>query len=434
MERNSNKKSFLQGVGFLGLGKLGLPCAAALSVATKTKVVGYDKNEAVKGFITSGTVPYVEDSIEHYLQEAKLEFVNSVEEVIKSSSLVFCAIQTPHEELYEGNTPTPQERKDFDYSFLESLMYELRLALEQNPSQEITLVVISTVLPGTMRSRILPILFPVRSQIRFCYNPFFIAMGTTIRDFLDPEFILIGSDDERQSKDLVNLYQSFSRAPIRRMSIESAELTKVAYNTFIGFKIVFANSLGEICDQTGGNVDEVTDALAAANTRLMSGKYLSSGMGDGGGCHPRDQIAMSWLARKIQMSVDPFTWLAKARDAQTQKQAFMIAELKRQNPYLAVVILGEAYKANINLTVGSPSRLLQYYCKELGIEYKVLDPHVYPDIEWNLTAAIYFIATNHENFKRTIFPSESIVIDPWGSVVTSSLQPSSVRILRPGRN
>ena len=126
------------------------------------------------------------------------------------------------------------------------------------------------------------------------------------------------------------------------MQIESAELTNVAYNTFIGFKIVFANALGEICETLGlGNVDEVTEALALATDRLISGKYLKAGMGDGGGCHPRDQIAMSYLAQKLNLSTDPFTWLAKSRDAQTLRQAEIIRDFVFKSGIGTLVVMGE---------------------------------------------------------------------------------------------
>ena len=103
------------------------------------------------------------------------------------------------------------------------------------------------------------------------------------------------------------------------MSIDSAELTKVAYNTFIGMKIVFANTLMEICHKSpGANVDDVTGALKKARRRLLGPLYLDGGMGDGGGRHPRDNIAMSWLARKLPLSHDMFENLLTARECQTE--------------------------------------------------------------------------------------------------------------------
>jgi UDPglucose 6-dehydrogenase len=420
-------------VGFIGLGKLGLPCAAAISVENNIEVVGFDVDRRVRGYINDSKVPYVEKDLDHYLKLANINFKNSVSEVVEESNLVFLAIQTPHEAQYEGICPTPDTRKDFDYSFLIDVVTEIAKVLG-SIEKKVTIVVISTVLPGTMRTHVLPILSSVRDKVNFCYNPFFIAMGQTIQDFLNPEFILIGSDSSEESKDLIEFYKEFQNAPIQQMQIESAELTKVAYNTFIGFKIVFANTLGEICETLGsGNVDQVTGALAIATDRLVSGKYLKAGMGDGGGCHPRDQIAMSYLAQKLNLSTDPFTWLANSRDAQTLRQAEMIRDVVFESGIGAVVVMGESYKANINLTVGSPSVLLQYYLQELGVKFSVFDPFTKPNSSYADEKGVFFIATNHQYFKEVIFPNDSIVIDPWGDVCDRAKQDSSVEVITLGR-
>src|SRR4029079_12685998 len=126
-------------------------------------------------------------------------------------------------------------------------------------------------------------------------------------DFLHPEFVLLGVDDPETATKMTTLYTTLTDAPVYQMSIDSAELTKVAYNTFIGMKIVFANTLMEICHKSpGANVDDVTGALKKAGRRLLAPLYLDGGMGDGGGCHPRDSIAMSWLAREIPPRHDIF--------------------------------------------------------------------------------------------------------------------------------
>jgi len=100
--------------------------------------------------------------------------------------------------------------------------------------------------------------------------------------------------------------------------LNNAELIKVAYNTYIGMKIAFANTLMEICHKMGNiDVDQVTGALTFASRRLMSGAYLTGGMGDGGGCHPRDNIALSWLAQRLDLSFDWFASVMGAREKQT---------------------------------------------------------------------------------------------------------------------
>jgi len=417
-------------IGFIGLGKLGLPCAAAMSVKSNKPVFGFDVNKSVKDYVASKKVPYQEELANDYLEKARIEICNSIDTVVESSDIIFIAVQTPHDKEFEGVTPTPETTKDFDYTFLEGVFDEISQSLQSKLDKEIHLVVISTVLPGTMRSKIIPKIRSFGSRVKFSYNPYFIAMGTTISDFLNPEFILIGSDKENSGRELAEFYGTFLSAPARVMQIESAELTKVAYNTFIGFKIVFANTIAEIVDKRGGNSDEVTDALSMATTRLMSGKYLKAGMADGGGCHPRDQIAMSHLAKMADLSADPFAWLARARDNQTANQARLIQRY-HQKYQLPVVLMGEAYKKNVNLTIGSPSKLLSEYLKELNVNHEIYDPWVRPDVQFNFGKCVFFIATNHDVFLNLDFPKGSICIDPWGNMVKNQ---NDVTIVRPGRD
>ena len=416
-------------VGFVGLGKLGLPCATALSVKRGGRVYGFDLNPSVAKYLQSRSVPYLEDGMDEYFPKASIELVESIDKLIEIVDTVFVAVQTPHEEKFEGITPVPDTTKDFDYSYLSSSIRDIASSLRKFPNKKIMIVVISTVLPGTMKSEVLPLLKEFGDRVEFCYNPFFIAMGTTIHDYLHPEFILIGSNKSQSSQKLQNFYGGFIDAPCKPMQIESAELAKVAYNTFIGFKIVFANTLAEITSVKGGDVDEITNALSDASVRLMSAKYLSAGMADGGGCHPRDQIAMSWLASDANISSDIFGWLARARDSQTRRQAELVARTAKESG-LPVIILGQAYKANINLTVGSPALLLSSMLKELGVPHSFYDPHVTPGQSFNNNVAVFFLATNHQIFQNFKLPNGSICIDPWGNAIGKG---PGVKWITPGR-
>jgi len=416
-------------IGFVGLGKLGLPCAAALSVVGKKKVIGYDVNPKIREYVEAGKVPYQEALIDKYLPSADISVMDDIDSVILGSEMVFISVQTPHDPMYEGTIPVPDSKKDFDYKYLQEVVISISEVLEKNPQKRLMIVVISTVLPGTMRRIVLPVLAKFGDRIEFCYNPFFIAMGTTIPDYLNPEFILIGSENPHSARKLAQFYSEFLTAPAKPMQIESAELAKVAYNTFIGFKIVFANTLAEIVDIRGGDVDEITDALASATSRLMSKKYLNAGMADGGGCHPRDQIAMSWLAADAGLSADVFGWLAKARDSQTERQALLI-----QKTHLAcnlpVVILGKAYKADINLVVGSPALLLSNFLAQLNVNHTFYDPFVDELATLPSEASLFFVATNHSQFKELRLPEGSIVIDPWGNAIGEQ---ENVKMYKPGR-
>lgn len=390
-------------IGFVGLGKLGLPCALAIEQKGHS-VCGFDVNYQIKNILDSKKLPYKEIFADEFLKNHKIDFL-SLEEVVEKSDIVFVAVQTPHHILYEGITRIPGTTCDFDYTYLKESVFAISNIVEKLDEDKIV-VIISTVLPGTLETQIIPY---ISNRVKLCYNPFFIAMGTTVYDFYNPEFVLLGQYDKDAADIVEYFYSTIHSAPVYKTSIVNAELIKVSYNTFIGMKITFVNTLMEICHKLGGNVDEVTGALSLATMRLISNKYLSGGMGDGGGCHPRDNIAMSHLAEKLNLSYDLFDKIMTAREEQTEWLSELVDEHRGDLP---VVILGKAFKPETNLSVGSPSILLYNILKEKNIPCEIYDPFIdeYRDFT---EPALFFIGTKHDLFSCTKFPDGSIVIDPW---------------------
>ena len=391
-------------VGFMGMGKLGLPVALAIEKKGH-KVIGYDPSPQVQETIRTKELPYKEAQAKEWLKKSNIQH-KSVQQVVEHSDIIFVPIQTPHGDKFEGSTRIPDEREDFDYSYLIDGLTELDNELFQQ-KKEMTVVVISTVLPGTIRKHIKPLL---SEYTKLCYNPFFIAMGTTIEDFLRPEIILFGVDDEEAAKKAKKFYRTINHAPFYETTIENAELIKVTYNTFIGTKIAFVNSVMEMCHHLPNtNVDEVMNALKMCNKRIISDKYLSGGMGDGGGCHPRDNIALSWLSDKLDMSFNWFDNIMKQREVQTD----WLADIIEYNKKGKVVILGKSFKPETNIETGSPAHLLANILRERNVSFEHYDPYVDGDFEIGYEACTFFIATKHEDFNDIDYPKGSVIIDPW---------------------
>jgi UDPglucose 6-dehydrogenase len=397
-------------IGMVGLGKLGLPCLLAMEKFGSHEVYGFDISQNVIDSIESKQVDYWEAGVNDLLRDSKIKVVPKVSELVNKCDIIFVAVQTPHEPAYEGKTPLPEKRIDFNYSHLESAIDEISQGLSESDNNPI-IVVISTVLPGTMRTRVFPRLEKGNKNFRFIYNPYFIAMGTTIDDFMNPEFILLGVNSAQDLEEIKKFY-SFITENCMPMDIESAELTKVAYNTFIGFKIIFANAISEIVSARGGDSDAITKALSSAGKRLMSEQYMTAGMGDGGGCHPRDQIAMSWLAQEANMSIDLFEFIASARDSQTLRQAEIIKKNCEESGWKPV-LLGLSYKPNSPLDIGSPARLLENYLKSMNLNPYLIDPWIYPENNELPQESVYFVSSRHDEFKDLSRIENSIIIDPW---------------------
>ena len=249
-------------IAFIGLGKLGLPCAEVIAKKGHA-VLGYDTRKVESDYVI------VEDNIK---------------DTVKDVDIVFVSVPTPHDPQYDGRYPTSDlPPKDFAYDIVESVLTEANKHMNKNQ----LLVLISTVLPGTVRHR----LWRLCGNTRFVYNPYLIAMGTVAWDMANPEMIMIGTHDGSKTgdaKQLVDLYETIVENNPRYEigTWDECECIKVFYNTFISAKIGLVNMIQDVAERQGNiNVDVVTNALAHSDKRIMGPQYMTAGMGDGGACH-----------------------------------------------------------------------------------------------------------------------------------------------------
>lgn len=382
-------------VGVVGCGKLGL--MVALTIESKGhEVKGYDINPAVYGYLKNRRIPFKEEHSDELLSNTHMEMVG-LQELCQWADIIFMAPQTPHDPRFEGAQPLPEDRADFDYSYL----IECVKSVDKFLREPKTCVVISTVLPGTIEREIQPI---ISRNFKFVYSPQFIAMGTVYSDFMNPEFWLIGSENNDWVP-VAELYRTICDCPIVQTDIKTAEGIKVFYNTFITAKTVLANLYGEMAHRLNMNVDDIYKAITLSTRRLISSRYLKAGMGDGGGCHPRDNIALSFVAKREGLSFDFFEALMTARE----NHCAWLADLCEQyaNEWaMPIVILGQAFKPETNITTGSPSILLYNILFQRALRVLICDePERYP--------AVYFIGCQHSRYASYSFPKGSVVIDPF---------------------
>lgn len=406
-------------IGFIGLGKLGLPCA--IGMAMKNHVVyGFDINPDINSskkikdlLFTQEKNQNKEGSIfDDITDDLQFLIKDDIQSVIHNSELIFVAIQTPHSKIYEGDNILPETRSDFDYTYLIECINQINMILEEKKTTKIVSI-ISTVLPGTLRKYIIP---NISSYLKLCYNPYFIAMGTVLYDFFNPEFILLGKIDETAEKVVTKFYETICSAKVFSTSLENAEMIKVSYNTIITTKIVLVNNIMEMCHRLSNtNVDDVMAGLKLANRRIISTAYMNGGMGDGGGCHPRDNIAMSWLSNELKIKDNFYDYIMKKREHQTEFIADIVEEYKnmKENQELDIVILGMSFKPNTNLITGSCSVLLKNILVNRKFKVITHDPIIEQKLlTSDLYKAIYIIGCQHDVFKKYDFTEGSIVIDP----------------------
>lgn len=390
-------------IGIVGAGKLGLPVALAIE-SRGHDVEVFDLNPDIGGYL-DGTVsyPHQEEGIDQLLASNHIKVAKDIGGLVANKDIVFCAIQTPHDPQFEGSTRLPDERADFNYTYLKQAVADIVDATEDKT----TLAVISTCLPGTYSREIKPLL---NDKIDYVYNPLYIAMGTVIMDYLHPEFVLIGQESPEAADKLATFYKTIHDKPHVKTDITTAEGIKVSYNTWITAKTVLANAWGEMCEKTGMNFDDMFKAWSLATDRLISPRYMQAGMSDGGGCHPRDNIALSHIAKEIGMSHNIWEDLMGAREDHVEWLASIVAEESIENE-LPITILGRSFKPETNIETGSGAILLANILSEQGFTFNHLE-----DISGILQKCVYFIATKHDRYKDLTFPNGSIVIDPFGYI------------------
>jgi UDPglucose 6-dehydrogenase len=228
-----------------------------------------------------------------------------------------------------------------------------------------------------------------------CYNPEFIALGSVIRDMLNPDMILIGESDPRSGELLEGLYKGVcdSNPRIQRMNYVNAELTKLSVNTFVTTKISYANMLAQVCEHLpGADADVVTSAIGC-DTRIGS-KYLKGALGYGGPCFPRDNVAFSALARATGAPA----LLAEATDQLNRRQVPRLTEIVRSRlPKGGTVgVLGLSYKPDTEVIEESQGLELAKHLASTGFKVVVYDPAAMENAKKQLGGAATYAASAAE--------------------------------------
>jgi UDPglucose 6-dehydrogenase len=353
-------------IAVVGLGKLGAPLAAVLA-SKGNQVLGIDVNPEAVRLLNEGLAPIEEPGLQ--------DLVSALHDRLSATTELAAAAEADVTILL---VPTPSdERGAFSNEHVLAAVDEVGGGLRGRDGYHVV-VVASTVMPGSCDAEIRLALESasgrrIRENLGLCYSPEFIALGSVIRDMLEPDMVLIGESDARAGDVLERMYAGVCEndPPFRRMSLVNAELTKIAVNTYVTMKISYANALADMCERLpGADVEVVTDALGL-DTRIGA-KYLRGAISYGGPCFPRDNKAFGVFARDL--GAEPL--LAEATDAvnvaQTDRLARVVqSRLKAGN---AVGILGLAYKPDTGVIEESPGVALARLLGNAGYEVRVSDP------------------------------------------------------------
>jgi UDPglucose 6-dehydrogenase len=392
-------------ISVFGLGKLGLPMAACFA-SKGYPVIGYDVSAAaVKSVNERKPMLYEPGLAELLAMPGELSATDDYRSAVENSGATFIVVPTPS--LADGS---------FSTEYAETATEQIAEGIKNKDAYHLV-VLTSTVLPGASASRIVPLLEKKSGKkcgidFGFCYSPEFIALGTVIRDYLNPDVILIGEADARSGDLLEDIYKKVceNSPPTVRMSIHSAELAKISLNAFVTMKISFANTIAELCEHLPDGDAEAVSRMLGHDSRIGR-KYLSGALAYGGPCFPRDNKAFAYFARQIGCEAR----LAEATDTENRHQNERIIALIKERLGKVrgkrIAMLGLTYKPDTDVIEESAAVYIASALVKEGAELSVYDPAAMEIARRSLgERGISYAASAKECLKDADF---CILATPW---------------------
>lgn len=323
-------------VSVFGLGYVGTVCAACLA-QDGYEVIGVDRVATKVDLINDGQSPIIEANIQELIADA-----------VQTNRL--CAIQDPIRAVQETDlsfvcvgTPS-QINGNLDLTYIGRVCEEIGLALKHKTTRH-TIVVRSTVLPGTMRGFVIPILEKQsgkRAGVGFgvCNNPEFLREGSAVMDFKCPAKTVIGELDEASGAQVAALYAKLD-APLMRVDLETAEMVKYIDNAWHALKITFANEIGNLCKSLAVDANRAMEIFCMDKKLNISSAYLSPGFAFGGSCLPKDLRALAYTAKTRDLDLPILNSILHSNDLQVMRGLQLIMA----KGHTRVGVLGFSFKA-----------------------------------------------------------------------------------------
>jgi len=354
-------------VSSIGLGKLGL-CSAACLASKGHHVIGVDSDEQHVEALQDGRCPIDETGLPELLTEVgrRMEFTTDCGYAVQNSDITLITVPTPSDG--EGR---------FSNAYIETVLDRMTPALKAKTGFHVVGIV-STVMPGTCERVFKPRLESLTGKVcgrdfGLLYNPEFVALGSVIHDFLHPDLLLFGASDGRTARVASDLYASVveSQPYHAMMNLTNAEITKLSLNCYVTMKISFANELAAICERIPeADVDVVTTAIGADGR--VGRKYLKGGLGFGGPCFPRDNLAFQRCAEDAGTRAHLSPRVVEVNVGVVDRLLAMVAE--HAPPGSTVALLGLSYKPGTHIVEESQPVMLAEGLLDAGYVVRMHDP------------------------------------------------------------
>jgi GDP-mannose 6-dehydrogenase len=367
-----------------GLGYVG--CVSAACFAREGHdVVGVDVNPAKVGMINDGRSTIVETGIGELVREmresGRLRATTSSREAVLASTVSLVCVGTPS-----------RPNGSIDLAYIERVCEEIGEALRDKADRH-TIVIRSTVMPGTIDGVVIPAIERASGKragadFGVCSNPEFLREGTSIKDFYDPPFTLIGAHDPAYAEPVKALYAGIP-APLHVAEVRVAEMVKYACNCFHGLKVGFANEIGNVCKALGVDSHEVMRLFAEDRKLNISAAYLKPGFAFGGSCLPKDLRAITYKAKTLDVETPVLSALLESNRKQIQRAYDMVLATGQKR----VGVLGLAFKAGTDDLRESPMVSLIEMLIGKGMQLAIYDRDV---------SSANLIGANREYIEREI--------------------------------
>lgn len=424
----------------IGLGRLGA-CYATFAASRGFNVMGVDVDKHKVDAINGGLPSVEETNLASYVARNKkrLQATVNTEKAVLASSATFIIVPTPS--VKNGS---------FSTDYVTAVCKEIGKTLKKKRAYHLV-VLVSTLLPSDCRTKIIPAIESASGKqcgksFGFCYSPSLIAIGDVLNNLENPDFLFVGAYDKQSEETLAALYKKMYPSIVPEcMSIESAELAKIALNSYVTMKITFANTLGVLCEKIpNAHVDHITNALG--KDKRIGSHYIKSGLGFGGPCFPRDNAAFAHMAKRRGVK----TPLALATDefnrSMSQNIAHMINALGSMYKTRRIGFLGVSYKPRTTLTEESQALFIAQEMLKRGFKIAIFEPmgsleaeaHFGKSAQYPKTIGeiavwsnIIFVSNKDERFHELVSAlsdnqEKKIIVDPWGMFNPRDFSPPTI--------
>jgi len=377
----------MEKIAVIGSGYVGLVTGACFS-ELGNKVVCIDSNlEKIKS-LKSGKVPIYEPGLSTLIKRnvklKRLSFSDSIEEGVKNSKIIFIAVGTP-----------PKARGEADLSAVEDVSEEIARYMDSY-----RLIVQKSTVPiqtGRWVESTLKMFNKKHVGFDIASNPEFLREGTAIKDFMNPDRIVIGAESEKAKEILAKLYKPL-KAPIVFTDIKSAELIKHASNSFLAMKISFINSLSRICDISGADIEKVSQGIGM--DKRIGKEFLNASLGYGGFCFPKDLAAFINICERLGYNPELLKSVARVND---QQKTFFFRKIKKALWNLngkTVAVLGLSFKPNTDDIRLSPALDIVGMLKKEGVKVKAFDPKAMKKAKQEISSGVEYCINSYDAAKN----------------------------------